>query len=358
MGSAEEFRNRGRCIARRFLQTAVVVDDEAFMAPGSGPATEVVVPSRRTQTLRQNEPSPTDRRSTHTLDARSITDSFSRLGIICGVVGPMDSTMETMRQADIVILDWLLQDGEPKHTLRLLRDLLDERVDSNSLRLIAIYTGEARLEEICADVFTELQEAELAPSEREDSTEIAYRHGRVVLYAKSDVNLASRLKGRSVAEDDLPKRLVEDFASMTEGLLPGIALASLTAVREGAHKVLDQFSAKLDPAFLAHRASLPNPEDAERQFVNHVAEELRGLMDNGVAEESPAGTDAVEGWIGCKQGESGSFKFGNKELDLEQTIILATEGLTASKLKKNTLHSSGWESNVIRPVGCFANSSR
>ena len=55
---------------------------------------------------------------------------------------------------------------------------------------------------------------------------------------------------------DLPERLVQDFAAMTEGLLPGIALTSLTAVREGAHRVLDQFCADLDPAFLAHRACI------------------------------------------------------------------------------------------------------
>ena len=36
-------------------------------------------------------------------------------------------------------------------------------------------------------------------------------------------NLVKPLKHRSVAEEDLPGRLVKDFASMTSGLLPGIA---------------------------------------------------------------------------------------------------------------------------------------
>jgi len=35
------------------------------------------------------------------------------------------------------------------------------------------------------------------------------------LYAKSGVNLAEPLRERSAAEEDLPGRLVEDFASMT-----------------------------------------------------------------------------------------------------------------------------------------------
>ncbi len=243
-------------------------------------------------------------------------DSFSALGVICGVVGSPKLAMETMRQADIVVLDWLLQDDNPRYALELLRDLLAGEIDRNSLRLVAIYTGEARLEEICATVSTKLREIELDPMENEAKTEISYRHGRVVLYAKSGVNLAEPLRERSVAEKDLPERLIKDFASMTDGLLPGIALTSLTAVREGEHKILDRFCAELDPAFLAHMACLPDPEDAERQIVTHVAEELRGLMDNAVADESPAGVQAVEGWIERRVDEGTDFRFGKKDLDL------------------------------------------
>ena len=210
--------------------------------------------------------------------------------------------MEVMRQADIVVLDWLLKDGDSRYALSLLRDLVAGEIGRNALRLVAVYTGEARLEDICASVVTVLRDTGLEPVKNEIGTAITYRHGRVVLYAKSNVNLAEPLMERSVAEGDLPGRLVADFATMTEGLLPSIALASLTAVREGAHMLLDQFGADLDPAFLAHRACISNPDDAERQFVNHVAEELRGLMDNALAAESPAGAEAVEGWVRRKGG--------------------------------------------------------
>ena len=243
--------------------------------------------------------------------------------------------METMRQADIVVLDWLLQDDDSRCALTLLRELLDGDLDRHSLRLVAIYTGEARLEDICAAVSAELTRAGFDPLPNEPKTEIRYQHGRVVLYAKTDVNLAEPLKERSVSEKDLPGKLVSDFASITEGLLPGIALTSLTAVREGAHKLLDRFCADLDPAFLAQRACLSNPEDAERQIVNHVAEELRGLMDNAVAEESPAGADAVEGWIRRNGNGVVNFVFGTRELDLERTITLANKGLVESDLKNN-----------------------
>ena len=337
MSSAKGFRRRSRELARRFLHTAVVVDDEAYMAldEGDGPTSEVVAPDRRAPVSSQEDRSPVGRRSEHSLNARSVIDSFSTLGVICAVVGPKESAMATMRQADIVVLDWLLQEGDSLYALRLLRELLTGEVDTNSLRLVAIYTGEARLEDICGAVFTELTEAGFDAVENETRTVITYPHGRVVIYAKPDVNLAQTLKERSVAEEDLPAKLVGDFASMTEGLLPGIALTSLTAIREGAHKILDRFCADLDPALLAHRACLSDPEDTERQFVNHLADELRGLMDNAVAEESPAGAEAIEGWIRRKADEVAGFVFDDRELDLEQTITLANEGLLESALKKN-----------------------
>lgn len=352
MSSADDIGTHSRGFARRFLQTAVVVDNEAFIPldGGNGPQAEVVVPSRRTRASSQDEEGPVDRSSIHTLNAGDVMDAFSTLGVICGVVGPPDSATEAMRQADIVVLDWLLRNGEPEHALKLLRDLVAREVDRNSLRLVAIYTGEAKLEEICSAIVEELTEAGLDVAANETSTEISYRHGCVVIYAKSAVKLQEQLRERCVAEENLPKRLVDDFALMTEGLLPGIALVSLTAVREGEHRVLDQFSADLDPAFLAHRACLSNPDDAERQIVNYVAEELRGLMDNAVAEESPAGEHAVENWMRRRGDGIACFKFGDRNLNLEQTIALAKNGLSKSVLKDNSFEdlSNGFsDSDVV-----------
>ena len=182
-----------------------------------------------------------------------------------------DSLLEVVRQADIVVLDWRLKEDDPGHSLDLLLKLVSE-VDRNSLRLVSFYTGEAELEGISEKVFEGLKGAGLEPVRDTQGLGMSYRHGRVVLYAKPGVALVGDLGQLRVAEKDLAERLVEDFTEMTEGLLPHIALTSLAAVRECAHKVLDRFNSELDPAFMAHRASLPNPEEAERQIVSHVAE--------------------------------------------------------------------------------------
>ena len=336
MRPMEDFQARSRELARRFIRTAVVVDDEAYMTftGGDGPQAEVVAPGRRQQSVDQDDQGPAGRGSAHSLDARSIMDAFSALGVVCGVVGPKDSATEAMRKADIVVLDWLLRDGNSQYTMSLLRKLLNGERERNSLRLVAIYTGEAKLDDIFQTVFDELTNNELDPIDIGTKTTIPYRHGRLELYAKAGVNLAEPLKARSIAEEDLPGRLTNDFADMTGGLLPGIALTSLTAVREGEHKVLDRFRSELDPAFLAHMACLSDPEEAEQQIVAHVAEELRGLVGEAVAAELPAGRQAVESWI--RHDGRTSFEFGGKQLDLTQTIRLATEGLEASNaLKRN-----------------------
>ena len=320
----------GRKLAQRFLRTAVVVDDEAVMTSEGVPG-QVVVPDRRTRAPRSGDTGSPVRGSGHSLDARSVIGSFSKLGVICGVVGPEQSAMEAMRQADVVVLDWLLKDGNSCYTLKLLGDLLGGEGDRNALRLVAIYTGEARLREIAQKVLAELKKKGLEPGENDMPNAIPYQHGRVVLYVKSNVNLEAELEDRGVDPEDLPSRLLDDFAHMTEGLLPSIALTSLAAVRENEHKVLDQFRAELDPAFLAHRTCLTEPSEAEGQMVNHVAEELRGLMDNAIADTSPAGAGAVERWLREKLQGRTQIEFGSRKLDLEGTVRLANGSLKKPK---------------------------
>ena len=329
------FAARSRKIAERFLRTAVVVDDEAYMnlAGDALPAQELKVPDRRSRAQLSEERTSFGRQSGHNLDARSVIDSFAAVGVICGVIGPRPMKLETIRQADIVVLDWRLKEEDREFSLDLFARLLTDE-DRNSLRLITFYTGEAALQDIHEKVFSKLEAVNLGPVADDSGLGISYRHGRVVFYAKPGVSLASHLGASSVSEGELPDRLIEEFSTLTAGLLPGIALTSLTAVREREHTVLDRFGSRLDPAFLAHRSCLSDTEEAERQIVNHVAEELRGLMDNAVAWESPAGESAVEGWVRRRAEAKNSFSFGNKSLNVEETVVLAKDGLKASVLNE------------------------
>ena len=264
MIAADGFGPRSRDLAQRFLQTAVVVDDEARMERGGavGPRAEVVAPTRHTPPSSKDDRGPVGRGPVHTLNAGSIMDSFSALGVICGVVGPTESAMETMRQADIVVLDWLLQEGDPRYALKLLRGLLTGEVDRNSLRLVAIYTGEARLEEIRATVSAELREAGLDPVENETGTEVSYRHGRVVLYAKSGVNLGSPLRERRARGGGSSRATGRRLRLDDRGIASRHRAHLVDGGARGAHEILDRFCSDLDPAFLARMACPPDSEDA------------------------------------------------------------------------------------------------
>ena len=207
MEMAENYQERSRKLVRRFLQTAVVVDDKAYMASeqGEGPKRKVVSPTRIQKTSDRDDQVPVSRRSQHSLNAGSVVDSFSKLGVICGVVSPQGLAPETMRKADIVILDWFLRDRDPQHTLSLLKNLLAGEPDQHSLRLVSIYTGEAQLETVSAAIVEKLTEAKFDPKQDNAGTTISYRHGRVVLFMQSPTLVwAEPLKGRSVAEKDLP----------------------------------------------------------------------------------------------------------------------------------------------------------
>ena len=76
-------------------------------------------------------------------------------------------------------------------------------------------------------------------------------------------------------------------------------------------------------------------------------------MDNAVSEVSPAGADAVAGWIRTKGEGTLGFVFGDRNLDIEQTIALANEGLATSNLKNNAFEglSAGFSRNDCRSTG-------
>ena len=292
-----------RGIAQRFLLTAVVVDDE--LSVGSGPSNprDLTVPDPRGVTAAAI-PSEPDTNPLRPLNVDPITWSFARKGMVCGVVSPQEgeSDYETLAKAtarsDIVILDWQLSRETGANALPLLQRILRED-QPNRPRLIAFYTsqpdhGEIRKEIL--DGLTDLDRPELEVSTGDDHrSPINFGACRIVVYAKP----GSPTPGSAavVREEDLAERLITDFAEMVEGLLPSLVLTALTAVRENVFRVLERFGPDLDPAFLAHRASLPQPLESEQHIVEQIASELQGIMDDAVSRSNPAGLEAIKHWL-------------------------------------------------------------
>ena len=327
-----EFLKRCENSAKRFLQTVVIVDDEAYIGEEFPSPGILKTPGRGTSVRTTSEIVESDGRSDHSLDAKTLMDSFSEVGLISAVVTPRSGTALTeivppaAKRADIVILDWRLNGDRGELTLKILKEILQK--DDEELRLIAVYTGEQNISDIGQTIAEKLSEPNRTFEKDSQGVVLSYRHCRIVIYAKGGLSLAPELKGRAVSESNLPKTLIRDFAKMTEGLLPNIALTSLAAIRENAHKILERFDAKLDPAFLTQRSCLPFPDDSQQHMVSQLANELHAIMDDTAATENPAGMEAIKAWLDWRFGSQSEYIFANdKKLSRDEVVALLESGL-------------------------------
>lgn len=335
------FADHCREIARRFLLTAVVVDDELSVAGSPAVHGELKTPGRLPlggpPQERVPEPEELQDDRPHPLNLNPVTWSFARQGMVCGMISPSGKGDDEHRlakavaRADIVILDWRLDRESGATALPLLHRILNED-QRNRLRLIAFYTGEpaAVREQIRDEIEEGLQDLDSprrTPSRsRSDRNVIDFGACRIVVYGKPG-GVQENGSDDVISDDQLADRLIDDFASMVQGLLPSLVITALTAVRENVYRVLECFGARLDPAFLAHRACLDAPSESEQHIVEQLAGELGGIMDDVVGRKSPAGIEATERWLAEEFGD-GKVVFGpNKEATQAEALAMLTHGV-------------------------------
>ena len=300
--STDGFKQHCREIVRRFLLTAVVVDDELSVA-GDPPVHGGLTPPGRGAPTRRESTTTTQAPPPRPLQVDPITWSFARQGMVCGVVSPHGEQADhevlakAVARADIVILDWRLNPTSGANALPLLTRILTED-QPRRLRLFAFYTGEPNHEKIRDRIVESLNGID-SPDQAVvasdgSSKAIDFRACRVVVYGKPRSGVEP---SAVVHEEGLADQLIADFADMVEGLLPSVVLTALGAVRENVHRLLECFGHDLDPAFLVHRACLPQRPESEQHIVEQIASELHGVMDDAVGQWSPAGIGAIEHWL-------------------------------------------------------------
>jgi hypothetical protein len=279
-------------IVDAFLQTVVVVDDRAFddddqdetssghvegprPGPGRDVTRELVVPNSQ---------------DAHELNAKAVTDAFAEDGLVCSLLSPRrdedvsEKFLRTAKRADLIVLDWVLHGDVGRKTLKLVEKVLaDDLRDRRRLRTIAVYTGQKELLDVAnrlaATIDAAYDDCEL---ERQDDG-LAMTKGpvRAAVFAKEHVSeLPAELEARRVSFAGLPACLRSEFATLTTGLVTGVALAALGALRHDTHRILKTLSPKLDPAYLGNSAALPDPEEAVGQAVALVAAEVRSVIED------------------------------------------------------------------------------
>ena len=341
MQGGNSFADHCRRIARRFLLTAVVVDDELSVTGSPAVHGELSKPGRLPLGGPPKEwvPEPEERQvdRPHPLNLNPVTWSFARQGMVCGMISPSGKENDehhlakALARADIVILDWRLDRESGATALPLLRRILKED-QRNRLRLIAFYTGEPaavreKIRDEIAESLEDLDSPKRTPSRSgSDRNAIDFGACCIVVYGKPG-SVQENGPDDVISEDQLADRLIDDFASMVQGLLPSLVITALAAVRENVYRVLECFGARLDPAFLAHRACLDAPSESEQHIVEQLASELEGIMDDAVGKTSPAGIEVIERWL-AETFEDGKVVLGsNKEATQAEALAMLTHGI-------------------------------
>ena len=313
-GNASDFEALKLEAARKFAQTMIVIDDEASQQDSetlTHPSKKTLLtPTRKTSfDARTIEPLAEQGQSGNDpvqfpLNAKLLIENAMASGLICSVLRPkkeddfQDQVVNAAQVADIVCLDWEIHSDGGDTASEIIKAIIQKDAGQNGrLRLIAIYTGEKKSDDIMDKIFAAIPRKLIKDHKfKKTPLEIESRNGvRIVcLFKKNGINLTEPQKANQVSEDQLPKRLQIEFAKLSEGLLSNVALATIASIRTSTHHVLSKFRGQLDGPFFHHCALIESPDDAEKYAVDIVLSELKDAVDKHQVAVNYAGSEAIE----------------------------------------------------------------
>ena len=341
------FQTQTREAVESFLQSVVVLDDLAEMSPAGGTPTTEVVSEPLTSPDYPQSASPVDSVANRDpqgvpLHAESVISGFADIGSVCAVLSAApgrefrERTVSAAKRADIVVLDWKIQDSVGNEALQVMREILQDDRYGGRLRLMAIYTGEPNLSEIhqrvreAADEFYEDHEL------MDDPASFRMSKGPLHIVVLAKVGVLTRAPselGREVSESGLAGRLTEEFALMAGGLLRNVAMSGIAAVRDNAHRILAKFERRLDPGYLGHRLLLPHPPDAEGHAEEALGAEIMSVIEDA-RPGSRANIEAIESWLALRQSEGldllEPFPFQGEPDPVDRWRELLVQGIAAA----------------------------
>lgn len=324
------FADRCKVTAQRFIQTAVVIDNEAELGPAPQSTPKVAVrpsPSILAMATKQEEMAAEETKqpdesgptaetvSSHALNAKELTDAFLGESIICGLYKPLpteemvEMSAKAALNADLVIVDWILADNSSEKAREIIARIIEsDQREAGRLRLISVYTSEPDLRNVCRTLFDHIESRDELRGKYsivDAGSTITGRDTRICFYNKS--NTVGAIPGREVTEGELPAKLLVEFARMTEGVLSNFVVGSIAAVRRATHHIISVFNRGLDGAFLSHRCSLPNPEDATEFALELVTSELQSVISTQGVHHDCLGLDALNDWVDDRQQANTKF---------------------------------------------------
>lgn len=370
--SVDSYKKRCEDAARHFLQSVVVIDNQAEIYEDElNPATDnnkhTLITSKKKlaikppaglskgQTDRPTKPKTESpdipdesvsilkygKSESHILKAWKLTERLADKDILCTVYRPSDhdtptgaesKSMEThdhpvvirsvkmAKLADIVVLDWELggdeENTEDKGSWKA-REIVkatlknDDKIKGRQ-RLIAIYTATPNLASVYEDLFQDIGDTEYVGGKLEPTNnkkELSLSNVTTrIVFLNKDTVMTESKNSTTVSEEDFPVHLIKEFVRLNMGLLPSIALHSIASVRETTHHLLASFNAQLDPALVSHRSLLPDPRDSEEFVLDLISGELRSALSLNRIGQEHADVRAHKDWIAGQLDGSTEFK--------------------------------------------------
>lgn len=319
-------------IANDFIQSIVFLDDKAY---------------------KDSDKENTD----HDIDILNISKAFSRENKICAAYRPesdddINSFKSIANKADVVVLDWQIdftkpvvpgteeldEPDEPRgsYTKDIINSILFDNGElNNSLKLIIVYTGDytilkAITEDIFSNVFNSSEKCEYISEE----FSIQSNQIKVVVRAKY-IEVAFNANKENyqkymIQYNMLPAFILTEFTKMTSGLLSNFALLSLTTLRKNSSKILGQFSKDMDSAYLGHKVTIPNQDDAEDLLIELFGDTVKDLLYYSKINENIKNKN-IEMWL--------------QDNVLEEDIVLPkSKSQRSQEMLKDILHST--EQNI------------
>lgn len=337
---ATRFERHVRHQVKEFLQTILMIDDEAFRREpdATPPAAEDWDEAENASIgtpLKLIAPSASAEGDE--LDVQAVSRSFAEEALACAILSPQSleenedfrpAFVGTAKRADALILDWNLNGDNGATAEKLIKAVLrnDTELPRRRLRLLTVYTGEPDLTQIAERVAKATTESLGEDDLRwDDDRRVAFNRGplRVAVFAKEHVrSISTELADRRRAISDLPSLVVEEFGRHSLGLVTAASLAALSGIRNDAHRLLAALGPEIDGAVLGQRVSLPHPEDVERQVEGLIASELAAIVqDHEVG--SHVGLPRIREWLthNTRLGERGISTFESMNADLRLQLL-------------------------------------
>lgn len=274
-------------IASQYIKTIVLLDDEAFQ-----PKTTTPIPN-------DEQPCVDSNVTDYSIDIKEISSEFLKDNKIFAAYNPKKESdigdfKKAAERADVVILDWNINVKQDKQTDpnadadiddprgSFTIELIKELINSN-VRLIIVYTGETGIKALISEqILKEVKDLERC----EDVDLLTKEHDTKILVRAKPQSTSTEDSKYRIEYKGLPNLIKEEYAKMTEGILPNFALMALSRIDHLSKSILKTFSRESDIGYLSHKMLIPYIDDAEDLLLSIFGESIASaLEDSGINED-------------------------------------------------------------------------